>query len=165
MLTSHELFGFMPAELAQRILSETHANDRETYRATLNAVAQNRKVRPVFLERQARPDRHKQMVSTLARPTMDAAAGTLLRAWLLKNQQALLVDWLDALGLSHQEGVVESLPDTIEEAKIKAGIDAVLAKHPRDVVSVYLQAFNSMNQTKWTALDDALRSDERLQLA
>jgi hypothetical protein len=53
----------------------------------------------------------------------------------------------------------------VDDAKFKAAIDAVLAKHPREVVAIYLQAFNNMNQTRWAALDTALRSDERLQLA
>jgi hypothetical protein len=164
MLTSHELFGFMPVDLAQRILEETHSTDRETYRAALNAVAQSKKVRPVFLERQPRVERHKGMAATLARPTMEQTAATLLRAWLLKNQKALLVDFLTALEIPHQEGVVENLPDDVDEAKLNAAIDAILAKHQREVVVIYLQAFNTMNETRWTALDQALRNNPGLQI-
>jgi hypothetical protein len=165
MLTSHELFGFMPPALAQRILEEVHGQDREAYRSALHAVALSRKVRPVFLEHQPRVERHKEMAVTLARPSMEAAAAPLLRVWLLKTQKTLLVDFLDALGVPHQEGVVENLPESVEEAKLRTAIDAILAKHPREIVTVYLQAFNTMNETRWTALDQALRSDERLQLA
>ena len=164
MLTSHELFGFMPVTLAHRILEETHAQDRETYRATLQAVAQFRKVRAVFLERQPRVDRHKGMAQVLAKPSMETTAATVMRVWLLKNQKPLLVDFLDALGIPHQEGVVENLPETIDEEKLKTAIDSILAKHPQEIVAVYLQAFNTMNETRWTNLDQALRSDARLQL-
>ena len=155
----------MPPALAQRILDETHAQNRDVYRATLNAVAQIRKVRPVFFERQARAERHKAMAASLARPNMEIAAESLLRGWLLKSQKGLLVDFLTALEIPHQDVVVENLPETVDDAKFKAAIDAVLAKHPREVVAIYLQAFNNMNQTRWAALDTALRSDERLQLA
>ena len=58
MLTSHELFGFMPPALAADILEHAYAHDRDLYRATLIAVANARKVRPVFLDKQPRPARH-----------------------------------------------------------------------------------------------------------
>ena len=45
MLTSHELFGFMPAPLAGDILEHAYTHDRDLYRATLTAVANARKVR------------------------------------------------------------------------------------------------------------------------
>ena len=52
MLTSHELFGFMSPALANDIITFTFENEKPTYRATLNAVAESRHVRGVFLERQ-----------------------------------------------------------------------------------------------------------------
>ena len=58
MLTSHELFGFMSPTLALEILTFAYETDKPLYRATLNAVAEARKLRPVFLERQPRPQRH-----------------------------------------------------------------------------------------------------------
>ena len=54
MLTCHELFCFMSPALAGEILSYSFESDKQLYRATLHAVAEARKVRPVFLERQPR---------------------------------------------------------------------------------------------------------------
>ena len=42
MLTSHELFGFMSPALANDIITFTFDNEKPTYRATLNAVAESR---------------------------------------------------------------------------------------------------------------------------
>lgn len=162
MLTSHELIGFMPPALAAEILEFAFAEERELYKATLAAVAQARKLRPVFLERQPRAMRHPAMLALLARPAMDAAAGALLRGWLLKKHQALLADFLDALGIPHKDGAVEDLPATMDDAKLKAAIETVLAKHPREVVTIYLNAFNSMNDQSWPNLDALLKADERL---
>ena len=85
MLTSHELLGFMSPALALEILSYTHESDKPLYRATLNAVAEARKLRPVFLERQPRAQRHATMLATLARPALELFTGNLIRNWLLKN--------------------------------------------------------------------------------
>ena len=68
MLTSHELFGFMSAALANEMLDFTHESDKPAYKATLGAVAQARHVRPVFLERQPRAQRQAAMIATLSRP-------------------------------------------------------------------------------------------------
>lgn len=163
MLTSHELFGFMPPALAADILEHAHTNDRELYRATVTAVANARKVRTVFLDKQPRPARHAGMVAYLSRPGLELAAGTMLRGWLLKGHKSLLADFLDGIGIAHKEGVVDDLPESVDDAKLKSAVEAVLAKHPADVVKVYLHSFNTMNESQWKNLDALLKDDARLQ--
>src|SRR6185436_17306868 len=107
MLTSHELFGFMSPALANDILSFTFESDKPAYRATMAAVAEAKRVRPVFLERQPRTERHAAMASALGRPNLDPAAAALLRAWLVKKHAAMLVDFLNALEIKNDNGVVE----------------------------------------------------------
>jgi hypothetical protein len=164
MLTSHELLGFMSPALALDILTYAYETDKPLYRATLGAVAEARKLRPVFLERQPRPQRHAAMLATLARPALDMVAANLIRTWLLKKHKQMLTDFLDALGIAHQEGVVEDLPPTMDDAKVRAAVDALLAKHPPEAVAVYLNAFNEMNEVEWPSLKTMLESDPRLQL-
>jgi hypothetical protein len=164
MLTSHELLGFMSSPLALDILTYTYEHDKPLYRATLGAVADARKLRPVFLERQPRPQRHATMLATLSRPALDLVAGNLLRTWLLKKHKQMLADFLDALGIPHQEGVVEDLPAAMDDAKIRAAVDTLLSKHPPEVVAVYLHAFSEMNTVGWPPLKTMLESDPRLQL-
>ena len=164
MLTSHELLGFMSPTLALDILTYAYETDKPLYRATLGAVAEARKLRPVFLERQPRPQRHAAMLATLARPALDMVAANLIRTWLLKKHKQMLTDYLDALGIAHQEGVVEDLPPAMDDAKVRAAVDALLAKHPPEAVAVYLNAFNEMNEVEWPSLKTMLESDPRLQL-
>ena len=164
MLKSYELFGFMSPELANDIVAFAHEADKPVYKATLAAVAQARRVRPVFLERQPRPQCHAAVVATLARPALDAAAGGLLRTWLLKKQKAMLTDFLDTLGIKHEDGVVENLPGEMDDAKLKSAVTTLLAKYPPEIVAVYLNAFNEMNEANWPNLKTMLESDPRLQL-
>lgn len=163
MLTAHELFGFMSPDLADQILEATYADNRDVYRATLNAVAQSKRVRPLFLERQPRKERHKAMAAALARPSMEEASSGQLRGWLVRHQSAVLIDFLNALGIAHKEGVVEELPPSMEDAKLAGAVDALLGKHPQEVVVIYLHAFNSMNGDGWPNLQTALENDARLQ--
>ena len=164
MLTSHELFGFMSAALADEILAYAHESDKPLYRTTLHAVAAARKVRPVFLERQPRQQRHAAMLTVLCRPALELAAGNLVRSWLVKKQNAMLVQFLDALGIPHAEGVVENLPPAADDAKLRAAVEGLLAKYPHEAVAVYLLAFNEMNQANWPNLKALLETEPRLQL-
>ena len=164
MLTSHELFGFMSPALANDILAFTFESDKPTYRAILNGVAEARKVRPVFLERQPRVQRHALVIATLARPNLEAVASNLIRTWLVKKERTMLVDFLTALGIPHNEGVVDDLPAAVEDEKLKAAIETLLAKYRPEAVAVYLNAFNDMNEAHWANLKTLLEADPRLQL-
>lgn len=164
MLTSHELLGFMSPGLAQEIITYAYDLDKQLYRTTLAAVAEARKVRPVFLERQPRTQRHANMVATLSRPSLEMVTANLIRTWLLKKYSGLLGDFLSSLGIEHKDGVVEDLPATMDDAKLKAAVDLVMGKYPPEVVAVYLNAFNEMNEVEWPNLKTMLEQDKRLQL-
>lgn len=164
MLTSHELFGFMSPPLAGEIIAYIHESDKPAYRAALKAVAEARHVRPVFLERQPRAQQHSTILSTLTRPSSEVLAASVLRQWLVKKYNAMLVDFLNALGIPHKEGVVDDLPETMDDARLKAAVETLLAKYPPEVVAVYLNAFNDMNEANWANLKTLLENDTRLQL-
>lgn len=164
MLTSHELFGFMSPSLASEIILFAFESEKPAYRATLAAVAEARHVRPVFLERQAKAQRHAAMLASLSKPSLEMAAGNLIRTWLVKKHKAMLVDFLNALEIKNEEGVVEDLPPSMADDKLHAAVDALLAKYPHEAVAVYLHAFNDMNEANWANLKAMLETDSRLQL-
>lgn len=164
MLTSHELIGFMSPPLANDILNFAYESDKPVYKATMAGVAQALHVRPVYLERQSRAQRHTSMIQVLSRPGLDAVSGGLIRAWLVQKHKAMLVDFLNALSIPNKDGVVDDLPATVDDAKLKAAVEQLLAKHPKEVVAVYLNAFNDMNEANWANLKAMLESDPRLQL-
>ena len=163
-MTASELFAAISPALAGRILEEVHASDKQLYRVALGGVAQVRKVRPVFLERQPRADRHRYMIAALIRPEFNQITGNLVSGWLVKNQQPVLIDFLTALGLPHQNGVVENLPDTIADELLLAAVNLLFEKHPAEVVALYLRAFHDMNETSWPNLTKLLAEDPRLKL-
>jgi hypothetical protein len=154
----------MPAALANQILEDMLAEDKPFYRGILDTVAQARKVRVVFLERQPRTERHQTVAATLARPAMEMAASNLLRTWFLKKQAALLTDFLDGLGIKHEKGVVEDLPQSVDNEKLKTTVNSLLEKHRPEVVALYLHSFLYLNDVKWQNLDELLYEDPRLEL-
>jgi hypothetical protein len=164
MFNAYELFGFMSPVLATEIIEQTFGTNKELYRATLAAVAEARRVRPAFLERKPRVDRHRDMVDMLSRPRMNVAASGLIRGWLMKNETTMLADFLDALGIEHKEGAVDDLPEQVEDDKLKAAVEMLLSKYSPEKVAIYLHAFNEMNEVRWSNLASILEAESRLQL-
>ena len=163
-MTACELLAAVSPALAQRILEEVHASDKELYRVALSGVAQAKKVRPVFLERQPRAERHRAMLTSLVRPEFNMIAANLISGWLVKNQPALLVDFLGALNIPNEKGVVENLPEKVDDDALKNAVDLLLGKHPPEIVGLYLHAFNDMNEANWPNLQKVLNEDVRLML-
>ena len=163
MLTFHELIGFMSPKMANQILEDTQANNREVYRALVASMAEAQKMRPVFIGRQPKERRHKNFVQMLSRTGAEEHAGNLIRGWLFKEHNDVLTDFLGKLSIEHEEGMVDELPDSIEDASLNEAVDLLIEKYDQELVAVYLTAFNASNDKRWENLDALLANDDRLQ--
>ncbi len=102
--------------------------------------------------------------TALARPSSEPIAANVIQMWLMGTQSPLLCDFLDSLGIPHDEkGGIDSLPESPAPERLQAAVDGVLAKFPPDVVSIYLNSFQSMDIAGWPGLEEILKSDSRLQ--
>ena len=163
MLNSSELLGFISTDLSNQILSDSSEDNREVYDATLGGVAKLRRMRPQFLRSQPKPARHKLMIESLRRPAFEEVASQLLRGWLIKHQKNMLILFLDTLNIQHEDGVVEDLPNEITDEGLDKAINTLLEQNEREIVVLYLHAFQSMNDSGWSNLEAALETDERLE--
>ena len=163
MLSFHELIGFMSPKMANRILEDTQANNREVYRALVASMAQAQKMRPVFIGRQPKERRHKSFVQMLSRAGSEEHAGNLIRGWLFKEHKDVLTGFLGKLGIKHEEGMVDDLPESISDDALNAAVNLLIEKYDQELVAVYLTAFNASNENRWGNLDALLAEDERLQ--
>ncbi len=154
----------MSPKMANRILEDTQANNREVYRALVASMAQAQKMRPVFIGRQPKERRHKSFVQMLSRAGSEEHAGNLIRGWLFKEHKDVLTGFLGKLGIEHEEGMVDNLPESISDDALNAAVDLLIEKYDRELVAVYLTAFNASNENRWGNLDALLAEDERLQL-
>jgi hypothetical protein len=163
MMKCHELMGFMPSALASEILEFAYTTDKALYRSVLAAAAEARKVRLVFYERKPRTQRHGDMLALLTSARLDATAGLLLQGWLTKSQTAMLTDFLNTLGITHKEGIVEQFPATVDDGKLNEAVELLLGKYPKTNVAVYLHAVFALNDVRWPNLEALLDKDSRLQ--
>ncbi|MGC3991753.1 MAG: hypothetical protein QM796_19085 [Chthoniobacteraceae bacterium] len=164
-MTPHEIFLHMPPATASQIFTELLEKEKPLYKATIETLAKQRKLRPVFVERKPRNERHAWMQEALGRRTNDAVAAHLLQIWLVATKTPLLCDFLDGLGIAHDEhGTIEDMPPAPEKAKLAEVIESLYTKHDPVVVAIYLNAFQALDDEGWPSLAELLESDSRLQL-
>ena len=165
-MTPHEIFLQMPPSLAERIFTYLLDEKKELYRATIDALVKPRKLRPIFIERKPRKERHAWMLETLGKKNSNAVAAHLLQICLVGQHSKVLCDFLDSLGIAHDEnGTVDSLPPEPPREAMEKAVEELLAKHEREIVALYLQSFNALDDTGWTTLGEILKTDPRLSLS
>ena len=156
----------MSPVLAVEVLAYLQREQTPLYRTVLQGLAQQRRLRPAFVERKPPEERYTWLHAALGRKLSDTLAAHLLQVWLLGARKPLLCDFLDSLGISDDEdGTVQELPESPAKEKLREVITELLTKYPAETVAVYLHAFHDMNSTmSWPLLGEVLADDERLRL-
>jgi hypothetical protein len=165
-MKAHEIFEHMSPALAAEIFTYLQKEERPIYKTVVQGLAQQRKLRPVFVERKPPAERYAWMQTALSRRVSDTLAAHLLQTWLLGARKPLLCTFLDSLGIAHDaDGTVEKLPESPSKEKLREVISELLTKFPAETVAVYLHAFHGMDDTpSWPPLGEVLAEDDRLKL-
>ena len=164
-MKASEIFQHLSPATAEQVLAFLQETEKPTYKVAIQTLAAQRKLRPVFVERKPRAERHAWLQAALGRPQGEQIAANLLQMWLMGSQSPMLCDFLDALGIEHDEhGGIETLPPCPPSDKLDAAVDGILAKYPAETVATYLQCFQSMDIAGWPPLAEKLEQDGRLRL-
>src|SRR5579884_1293470 len=114
-------------------------------------IAQQKKFRPktvvaLDIDRKAR---HLASLTLLP----DALAGRVLIAYHLADQRPMMAAFLDALGIAHQNGLIQE--DTVkpDPEKIGPAADVLRKQFPADDVNLYLETLFCQDPETWGALE------------
>lgn len=162
-MTGSEIFSRLSAADVHQVFESLFASDKATYKACVQITAQRRRLRSVFLEKKSRPERHAWMQNVLAMPANDDAATEILQNWLLGLHRSMIIEFLDACGLKHEDALLEDIPVQPKPDVLKSAIDRLLDGHPGVESRIYLQIFQPVGTEAWPDLDHLLASDPRFQ--
>lgn len=165
---AHELYSAVDPALVTQMLNWFRANDRNVYRSAVATLAQNRKLRPVFVEKKSMADQYAWIAKTLQLRGCDTIGEHLLQAWLMAGNQMLLAAFCDGMGIAHdgKGSVVGDLPKKLDPERLGATIDRLLeGGFDSKLVTLYLYCFNMQVDGGWPELNTKLAEDERLKLA
>jgi hypothetical protein len=165
MYKTNELFAKMPAAVAAQIFTHIGENEKQLIKATVDTLAAQRKLRPIFVERKPKNERFAWIQEALGRKQNEGVAAHLLQIWLVGAHSKLLCDFLDGLGIAHDEhGTIEELPGAPEKAKLAEVVNGLFEKHDPAIVAIYLHAFQATDDTGWSTLEELLAEEPRLKL-
>jgi hypothetical protein len=165
-MKSHEIFQRMSAVQAARIFTFLQTEQKDIYKAMIQGLANQRHLRPIFIERKPPSERHPWIQAALGRGISDVLASHLLQSWLLGANKQMLCDFLDSLGIAHgEDGTVDTIPASPPREEIARAVERLLARYPAEAVAVYLHAFRGMDAAAdWPPLTEMLRERAELQL-
>ena len=165
-MSPHEIFSSISRHQASEIFGYIQEKKKPFYKTAIENLAKQRRLRPVFVERKPRNERFLWMQTSLGRKANEDIAAHLLQIWLVGAHSDLLCNFLDALGIHHDDdGTVEVLPDAPSKDELKEAVDGLLENHDPGVVAIYLNAFQAMDEEGgWRTLEELLAEDERLKL-
>jgi len=159
-LTPARLWKRMTGEQRQRA-ARAFWSDPEAKADHLQAVtliAQQKKFRPktvngLDLDRKAR---HLATLPSLP----DTLAARVLVLYHLAEHRPMMGAFLDALGIAHENGLIEEEAVKPDPQKIGPAVDAVAKQFPADDVRLYLETLLCQDSDTWGALADtaALRA-------
>lgn len=165
MLKPHEIFALMSPAVGESLFSFLMEKERALYKTTIDTLAKQRKLRTVFVERKPRVERNAWLKEVLGKKINEPIAAHLLQIWLVGAHAAVLCDFLDALGIAHDEnGTIENLPPAPAKEDLTKAVETLLAKHDPAVVTVYLHAFQALDDEGWKSLAELLEEDPRLKM-
>jgi len=157
-LTPSRLWKSMTLDQRQRAarafwMAEDAADDQ--IQAAL-LIAQQKKFRPktvVALDLE-RKSRHLASLVGLPEPLSARA----LIVYHLADQRPMMGAFLDALGIKHENGLIEEDSVTPDPALIAPAVDTLKAGYPAEDVRLYLQTLLCQDPETWGALEPLLQS-------
>ena len=153
----NQIFAAMSGEHCEEILATISEESPETTKQIVASAAIALKYRPQYLLKQPPAKRANSVRGALARKQSIQLAEELLAVYFLKCRLSVLTEWLDLLGLKHEEGILQDdvieAPDASElekhvETFRKAGESG--ADSDRELL---LQTFSAQAAIDWPALD------------
>jgi hypothetical protein len=148
----------MDPERAHALLEGLRKESPAMYTQALGAASVFLKARPHFVMKQ-KPERRAQLVrQALARVATNPVAEEVLAAYFLQVKKPLLIEWLDAVGVEHEDGGLKAdAPAEPPREVLEKALAAYRAK-PDDASdrALLLEAFAAQTAIDWPALEELL---------
>jgi hypothetical protein len=113
-------------------------------------IAGQKKFRPKFVMGLDDDRRAKHLASMPTIP--ETVAARALIAYHLDAQRPMMGAFLDALGITHENGVIQEEDVKPDAAKIAPAVDAIAASYPVDDVALYLNVLVCQDPGTWGGL-------------
>jgi len=115
-------------------------------------IAQAKKFRPKFVLGLDNDRKAKHLASIVNLP--EAMAARALVVYHLSQQREMMGAFLDALGIAHENGLIQDDEIKPDPEKIQPAVQLISEKFPKDHVELYLDTLLCQDPDTWGALAD-----------
>ena len=161
MLTPSRLWKQMTLEqrlqAARAFWQDEQAADDQVQAVLL--IAQQKKFRPksVLSLNDERKARHLAGLASLP----DGLAARALILYHLAEQRPMMGAFLDALGIVHENGLIQDDLAAPDPAKLGPAVTLITEQYPAESVALYLNTLLSQDSTTWGALGPLLEERDK----
>jgi len=153
-MRAYEIFAWMQPEDVERMLVVLSEKQPAFYAQALGAAAAAMKARPGYLLKQPMAKRAVAVRRALARVVANDVAEELFAVYFLDCKKDILVEWLDTLGLEHDEGTLaDDEPGCPDEAKLQEAMASFRKEEDGPDRELLLRAFAAQRSIDWPALE------------
>jgi hypothetical protein len=157
-LTPSRLWKMMTPDQRQRAArafwSDEEATDDQLQVVLL--IAQQKKFRPKSVVALDVERKTRHLASLLSLP--DHLAARALIVYHLAEQRPMMGAFLDALGIKHENGLIEDEGAKPEPGTVEAAVAKLSAEYPADEVRLYLNTLLCQDPETWGALAETVKS-------
>lgn len=159
-MRSYQVFAAMPPERALAMMRVLSKEAPAMFRQAVDAAAIAIRARPVYMRRQPFEKRAEAVRRSLSRVIANPVADELLAVYFLECRKPLLVQWLDRIGLAHDDGTLEEdAPAQPTPELLAKAVDEFLAQDDDPDRDLLLRAFAAQDAVDWPALDARLAGE------
>ncbi len=158
-MRSYQIFAAMSPDRAVAVMSGLSENAPQMFKQALLAASASMNARPTYLQRQPFEKQVAAVRRALSRVAANGVAEEILAVYFLECRKALLLEWLDLLGIKHEDGILETdspvAPGKAELEKARNTFCGIDGDGDR---SLLLQAFAAQSAIDWPDLEALLES-------
>ncbi|MFP8873848.1 MAG: hypothetical protein VCB42_04770 [Myxococcota bacterium] len=153
-MRANQIFAAMPQDQAIEFLQKVAEKSPATFQQALAAACGALKIRPVYLRKQPFQKRAASVRRALSLVNANAIAEEMLAVYFLECRKELLTEWLDLLGVEHEEGILADDEPAQPDAKaLEKAIRAFEQKDDDLDRLLLLSAFAAQSAVSWPDLD------------
>jgi len=159
-MRAFQVFGSMSPEQAEGFFRALHEQAPGVFAQAVGAASAAMNSRPQYLMKQPMDKRIRAVRRALSRVHADAVAEEMLAVYFLECRQPVLADWLDRVGLEHEDGILQedapSEPPRDVLEKCVADYRAASSDEDRADRELLLRAFAAQSSIEWPGLEELL---------
>ncbi|MEN8183634.1 MAG: hypothetical protein ABFS46_13985 [Myxococcota bacterium] len=158
-MRAHQVFAAMSPERAAALMGRLREDAPLAFAQALAVASASMRARPIYLARRPLEKQAEAARRAFSRVSAADAAEQILAAYFLECRRPLLEEWLDAVGLEHENGVLEQDEPPPPAANLLGkAVAAFREGEDPEEREILLRAFAAQSAVDWPDLDHLLET-------